>query len=404
MTQLLKDFLANKKIEYRSVQKALVEQRNDLVTEMEGIVAKAKEETRSFSDEESSRFETIKAEITKIDKTLKAEEEARALGTVVTVKKPETRSEEEIRAEVITKEERAFVDYIKGVDTRALNASGQGVVIPLSIANRIIDTVKNMSPILTKATIWDVSGDLIIPSYDYSQHVPAGYYTELATMTAQSANFGSVKLGNTIVASLALISKSLINRTDVDIVPFVVNEIAKAIAFFLEKELLVNANGSVGNGASKLGGLANATQSITGATTMVITAQELLKLQVKVPQVYQANCAWIMHPNTLAYIQGLTAGSGNNMLLMGNTLSQDAPFSLLGKPVYVSDQMPQIGVGAKEIFYGDFSGLHIKLTKGVQMQVLNERFADQYAVGVVAVVEADSAIVEPQKIAVYVGL
>jgi HK97 family phage major capsid protein len=404
MTQLLKDFLANKKIEYRSVQKALVEQRNDLVTEMEGIVAKAKEETRSFSDEESSRFETIKAEITKIDKTLKAEEEARALGTVVTVKKPETRSEEEIRAEVITKEERAFVDYIKGVDTRALNASGQGVVIPLSIANRIIDTVKNMSPILTKATIWDVSGDLIIPSYDYTQHVPAGYYTELATMAAQSANFGSVKLGNTIVAALSLISKSLINRTDVDIVPFIVNEIAKAIAYFLEKELLTNANGSVGNGAVKLGGLANATQSITGATTMVITAQELLKLQVKVPQVYQANCAWIMHPNTLAYIQGLTAGSGNNMLLMGNTLSQDAPFSLLGKPVYVSDQMPQIGVGAKEIFYGDFSGLHIKLTQGVQMQVLNERFADQYAVGVVAVVECDSAIVETQKIAVYVGL
>jgi HK97 family phage major capsid protein len=404
MTQLLKDFLANKKIEYRSVQKALVEQRNDLVTEMEGIVAKAKEETRSFSDEESSRFETIKTEITKIDKTLKAEEEARALGTVVTVKKPETRSEEEIRAEVITKEERAFVDYIKGVDTRALNASGQGVVIPLSIANRIIDTVKNMSPILTKATIWDVSGDLIIPSYDYTQHVPAGYYTELASMAAQSANFGSIKLGNTIVAALSLISKSLINRTDVDIVPFVVNEIAKAIAYFLEKELLTNANGSVGNGASKLGGLANATQSITGATTLVITAQELLKLQVKVPQVYQANCAWIMHPNTLAYIQGLTAGSGNNMLLMGNTLSQDAPFSLLGKPVYVSDQMPQMGVGAKEIFYGDFSGLHIKLTNGVQMQVLNERFADQYAVGVVAVVEADSAIVEPQKIAVYVGL
>jgi HK97 family phage major capsid protein len=379
MTQLLKDFLANKKIEYRSVQKALVEQRNDLVTEMEGIVAKAKEETRSFSDEESSRFETIKAEITKIDKTLKAEEEARALGTVVTVKKPETRSEEEIRAEVITKEERAFVDYIKGVDTRALNASGQGVVIPLSIANRIIDTVKNMSPILTKATIWDVSGDLIIPSYDYTQHVPAGYYTELATMAAQSANFGSVKLGNTIVAALSLISKSLINRTDVDIVPFIVNEIAKAIAYFLEKELLTNANGSVGNGAVKLGGLANATQSITGATTLVITAQELLKLQVKVPQVY-------------------------HMLIMGNTLSQDAPYTLLGKPVYVSDNMPQMGVGAKEIFYGDFSGLHVKLTQGVQMQVLNERFADQYAVGVVAVVECDSAIVEPQKVAVYIGL
>jgi HK97 family phage major capsid protein len=110
-----------------------------------------------------------------------------------------------------------------------------------------------------------------------------------------------------------------------------------------------------------------------------------------------------MHPTTLSYIQGLTAGAGNNMLIMGNTLSQDAPFSLLGKPVYVSDQMPVMGVSAKEIFYGDFSGLHLKLTQGVQMQVLNERFADLYAVGVVAVVECDSAIVEPQKVAVYVG-
>jgi HK97 family phage major capsid protein len=388
-------------IEYRSVQKALVEQRNDLVIEMEGIVNKAKEETRAFSDEESNRFEQIKTEIAKIDKTLKAEEESRALGTVITVKKPQT--DEEIRAEVITKEERAFVDFVKGVDTRALSASGQGVVIPQTIANRIIDTVKNMSPILSKATIWDVPGDLIIPSYDYTQHVPAGYYTELATMTAQSANFGSIKLGNTIVTSLALISKSLINRTDVDVVPFIVNEIAKALAYFLEKELLNNANSSVGSGATKLGGLANATQSLTGATTMVITPQELINLQVKVPQVYQADCAWIMHPTTLSYIQGLTAGAGNNMLIMGNTLSQDAPFSLLGKPVYVSDQMPVMGVSAKEIFYGDFSGLHLKLTQGVQMQVLNERFADQYAVGVVAVVECDSAIVEPQKVAVYVG-
>jgi HK97 family phage major capsid protein len=88
---------------------------------------------------------------------------------------------------------------------------------------------------------------------------------------------------------------------------------------------------------------------------------------------------------------------------MGNTLSEGGLFTLLGKPVYVSDQMPQMGVSANEIFYGDFSGLHVKLTQGVQMQVLNERFADQYAVGVVAVVECDSAIVEPQKIAKYVG-
>jgi HK97 family phage major capsid protein len=401
MTQLLKDFLANKKIEYRSVQKALVEQRNDLVTEMEGIVAKAKEETRAFSDEESSRFEIIKAEITKIDKTLKAEEESRSFAPVVTIKKPETA--EEKRALEIQKEERAFVELIRNYnESRAnLTAGAQGVVIPLSIANRIIDTVKNMSPILSKVTIWDVSGDLIIPSYDYTQHVPSGYYTELATIAGQAANFSSIKLGNTILVSLALISRSLINRTDIDVVPFVVSEIAKALAYKLETELLNNANSSVGSGATKLGGLANASLSLTAATAGAIDSSELVKLQIKVPQVYQQNCAWIMHPNTLAYVQSLKATTGQ--FLMGNTLSEDGIYRILGKPVYVSDQMPQMGAGNAEIFYGDFSGLHMKMAQGVQIQVYNERYVDQYAVGILGVVECDSAIIEPTKIAKFIG-
>jgi HK97 family phage major capsid protein len=379
--------------------KELIEKRNSMLDELDGILNKAKTEKRAFDDSEMKKVSELKEEIRKIDESIKLEEEVRGLEKKE-VKAPKTEKEE--RAEIVTKEERSFIDFVKG-DTRALSASGQGVVIPTTIANRIIDTVKNMSPILSKATIWEVSGDLIVPSYDYTQHLPAGYYTELSSMTAQSANFGSIKLGNTIVASLALISKSLINRTDVDVVPFIVNEIAKAIALFLEKELLNNANSSVGSGATKLGGLANASQSLTGATTMAITPQELINLQLTVPQVYQSDACWIMSPSTLGYIQGLTAGAGNNLLLMGNSLSEGGPFTLLGKPVYISDQMPNMGVGVKEIYYGDMSGLHVKLTKGVQMQVLNERFADQYAIGCVAVVECDSCIIEPRKLAVYIG-
>ncbi|WEG13998.1 phage major capsid protein [Pullulanibacillus sp. KACC 23026] len=400
MTQLLKDFLANKKIEYRSVAKALVEQRNDLVEEMDGILNKAKGENRALEDAESTRFEEIRSEIAKIDKTLKAEEDFSGFEKRE-IKKPET--EEEKRAAEVEKEERAFVDFVRGIaEGRAtLSAGAQGVIIPQTIANRIIDTVKNMSPIISKATIWEVNGDLIIPSYDYTQHLPAGYYTELATMAGQAANFGTIKLSNLIVTSLALISKSLINRTDVDIVPFIVNEISKAMTLFLEKELLNNANSSAGSGAAKLGGLANASLVINGDITQVIDSAELVKMQLTIPQVYQSGAAWIMHPQTLAYIQSLKSTTGK--FLMGNTLSEDGLYTLLGKPVYVSDQMPQMGVGANEIFYGDLSGLHIKMTKGLQMQVLNERFADQYAVGVVAAFECDSAIVEPQKIIKYVG-
>lgn len=74
----LYNVLAEPIIEYRSMP-TLLEQRNSLLDEMDNLVKKAKEETRAFTDEENNRFDEIKAEIAKIDKTLAAEEEARSL-------------------------------------------------------------------------------------------------------------------------------------------------------------------------------------------------------------------------------------------------------------------------------------------------------------------------------------
>lgn len=378
--------------------KHLVEKRNDLITEMEGLVESAKTETRAFNEEEVTRMEAIKAEIASIDKSMKLEEETRGLEKMVETKT--TKTDAETRAEVVTKEERAFVDFLRG-DTRALQASGQnGITIPLSISSKIIDKVVNLSPILSKATVYNVIGDLVLPAYDYTTHLPSGYYTELATITATNGAFTAVTLKNNIIVSLALISKSLVNRTDIDVVPFIVNEIAKAMAHFLEKELIAGVGG-----AGKLNGLGQiaAGQTTTGATTMVISAQELINLKMKVPQALQSGCAFLMNPSTLSYIQGLTAGAGNNTLLMGNDLSTDGGFTLLGKPVYLSDNMPVMGVNALEIFYGDFSGIAVKMTKNVELQVLTERFADQYAIGCLASVELDSLIAEPQKIVAYKG-
>jgi HK97 family phage major capsid protein len=85
-------------------------------------------------------------------------------------------------------------------------------------------------------------------------------------------------------------------------------------------------------------------------------------------------------------------------------LSNDGGLTLLSKPVYLSDNMPKYTtVGAKSIHFGDYSGLAVKITKGVEMQVLMEKYADQYAIGVTAWAEIDSVIAEPQKLITYVS-
>jgi len=94
-------------LETRSMP-TLIEQRNNLLDEMEGLLNKAKEETRAFTEEESTRYDEIKKEIEQLDKTIKAEEEARAL----------EKKEEKKTTEVETRElaeERAFENYLRGV-------------------------------------------------------------------------------------------------------------------------------------------------------------------------------------------------------------------------------------------------------------------------------------------------
>ena len=52
--------------------KELEEKREELVTEMEELLNKAKAETRAMNDDEVSRYEEIKKEIRNIDVTLEA--------------------------------------------------------------------------------------------------------------------------------------------------------------------------------------------------------------------------------------------------------------------------------------------------------------------------------------------
>ena len=102
------------KYEVRSMP-SLLEQRNNLITEMEGIIEKAKTETRSMDDSEVTQFDKIKKDIQQIDKTIQAEQEAAQISATEKAKSPE---QEEQRA----LEEDKFIRFIKG-DTRALDVA-----------------------------------------------------------------------------------------------------------------------------------------------------------------------------------------------------------------------------------------------------------------------------------------
>lgn len=380
--------------------KKLLEKRAQDVAEMELLTNTAETEERAMTEEEQARFEELEKEIRAIDATVEAGEKARKLDVVKTEEEvvEEKRAEETVSTEEA--EERAFADYLRGVvsETRdgevPMTKGDNGAVIPSSIANRIIEAVKDICPIYNMAEHYNVKGTLDIPYYDEeSQKITVAYASEFTDLESTSGKFLSVTLQAYLAGALTKVSKSLINNSQFDIVSFVVRRMAEAISVFLEKELLI---GNSSNGVTALYGIP-AGMTKTAAATNAITADELIDTQEMIPDAYQAGAVWIMNKATRTAIRKLKDGQGNYLLEKDSQARWG--YRLMGADVYVSDSMPTIAANKKVVYYGDFSGLALKLSEEMEIEVLRERYAAQHAVGVVAWLEFDAKIQNAQKIA-----
>jgi HK97 family phage major capsid protein len=272
-----------------------------------------------------------------------------------------------------------------------MTTGDNGAVIPSSIANKIIKKVYDICPIYQLANRYNIGGTLSIPYYDEStQTITMAYATEFTELESKSGKFTNIELKGFLAGALTKVSKSLVNNSQFDIVNFVIGAMAEAISKWIENELL---NGTT----DKIVGLSGATQKVTAASATAITADELIDLQETVPDVYQGSAIWIMNKKTRTAIRKLKDSEGNYILNKDATAKWG--YTLFGKDVYTSDNMSVMAASKTAIYYGDMSGLAVKLAEEVSIEVLREKFATQHAIGVVGWIEIDSKVENAQKIA-----
>ena len=361
--------------------KELVEKRNDLVDQMSKIVDTAKAENRAVTEAEAEQFENCKAEIQNIDKTLKMGEEMEQFEnkTVVEPVKELTNKE---------RDEKAFINLIKQVknaDT-PMTYGENGAVIPTSIAKRIIERVEATCPIWTMAEHFNIKGNLSLPKEDEDgTNIEMTYADEFSDAESGKAKLVSVNLGEFLGRSLVKVSNSLINNSEFDIVTYVVNKIAKKVSKFLERELLVGTE-------NKIEGLRGVTLTVETETAGKIGSDDLIDLQEEVEDDYQADAIFIMNKATRKAIRKLKDGQGNYLLERDYTSKWN--YVLLGKPVYTTS----VDLGGA-VFYGDMSGLAVKISENINIQILKEKYAEQHATGVLAFVGCDAKVQDTQKIA-----
>lgn len=363
--------------------KALIEKRNAIVEEMNEMFKTAETEVRALTEDEQAKFEAKTAELKALDKTIEGAKDMRSLDAMDVPAEERKAVEKDEKVEDV--EARAFETLIRENRTGEMAKSDNGAVIPTTIANRILDTVKQIAPLYNLATKFNVKGKLDFPVA--TKAITTTYATEFTALASSSVGFEKRTLDGFLVGALSKVSVSLINNSQFDIVSYVVNKVAESIALFLEKEII---NGA---GTDKMTGILKEAKLVKTVETAddVPTADEFIATQVEVPQQYQAGAMWLVSNKTLLAMRQMKDTNGRYFLQ--NDLTNGFGYTFLGKPVMVSDQMVDTNV-----VYGDFSGYFVNIHEGSSIKVLNEKYADEHAVGVVAWLEVDGKVMEEGKL------
>lgn len=365
--------------------KFLIEKRNSIVEEINNLFKGAETEKRALTEDEQSTFEAKTAELKALDKTIEAKREARSL-TMMDDETPKTPDEKEEKRSTEELEARAFENFIREQRTGEMAKGDNGAVIPQTIANKIIDTVKQVAPIYALTTKFNVKGKLQFPVAKGS--ITTGYQEEFKAITSSNVGFTNVELDGYLIGALSKVSVSLINNAQFDIVSYVVNKIAQSIAEFLEKELIIGATNIKGITDKSYEG--KGVQKVTTFKEGVISTDDLIETQGEVKMNVQDGCQWLMNQSTLNEVRKLKDNNGQYVL--NPDLRTGFGFELLGKHVMISDEMP-----ADTIIYGDWSAMYVNIHEDVNIRPLNEKYADEHAVGFVAWAELDAKLCELNK-------
>lgn len=206
--------------------------------------------------------------------------------------------------------------------------------------------------------------------------------------------YNTVTIGSNKLGKIILVSEELLNDSEFDLQNLIATSFVRSFASG-EEPAFLTGTGSAAN--QPTGVLVSGQTGVTAASATAITSDELLDLYYALKAGYRANATFLLADSTEKALRKLkNATTGDYMWQPGLTSGQ--PNTLLGRPVKTSDYMPTIAAGAKAIAFGDFSQYTIKDTAGMQMQVLDQLYAENGQVGFKGNERTDGKLVIPEAV------
>lgn len=313
--------------------KEMIERRNSLFEQADEILDKVKKENRAMATkEENSKLQNIQREIEGLNASIEASETQQG-------KKMEDRSMDKKQLEAERRGYEQFLRHKSGEERAQYvnTAEENSGVIPVSIADQIIEQVESISNVFQQAQKFNsAAGELRVPRD--SSRDQAGFVGENEEIPSLRAKFDYAKLTQRRVGGAITLTKQLINDTSFDIVGFSVNKLARQVGLAVEKASL---KGQSENDQFE-GILSPKTLELEDLEKVTIpeavTYDDLINIYNSIQPYFLDGSQWIMSRALFNEIVKLEDGNGHKYV-QGGVVNGRLQQLLLGLPVVVSDQL-----------------------------------------------------------------
>ena len=274
-----------------------------------------------------------------------------------------------------------------GVDTEG------GYLVPDTYEKHLVEALHDEMVIRRLAHVFTTSsGSHKIPVV--GTHGTANWVEESGEIPETTETFGQKYIGAHKLTALIKVSEELLNDSAFDLEGYFTAEFARRIGD-KEEEAFFNGDG-VGKPLGILADNGGAEVGVTTASATAITAEEIINLYYSLKAPYRRKAIWVFSDATMAAVRKLKGSDGQ--FLWQKALNEGEHATLLGRPIYTSAFMPDLGAGNKVALFGDLHFYWIGDRQGITFKRLNERYADTGQVGFVASKRLDGKLILPEAV------
>lgn len=389
-------------------------ERGKLIHEARAIIDKAEAEKRGLSVEEQvkcdeliSKQEELRGNIDREEKLAEAERQAAEIELRTKDKSKETKAPEDETRGVSprgTEEYRsAFSKFLAG-GTRALSegeiralqsdsdTAGGYMVSSEQFVNQLIKAIDNKVFLRNLATKFQVptAQSLGAPSIE-NNPADAEWTAEVLTGDEDSTmSFGKRELSPHPLAKRIKVSKKLLRQLG-GAEALVRDRLAYKFAVSEEQAFMTGSgsNQPLGVFTASANGISTSRDVSTGNTATAMTLDGLTRARYSLKQDYMNASEWVFHRDAVLQLALIKDGNGN--YIWRESIRVGEPDRLLNLPINISEYAPNtFTTGLYVGLLGDFSYYWIADALNMQVQVLNELYAETNQVGYIGRMEVDA--------------